>query len=653
VKFVNFNNQIRFQLTSLIVICIVVLIGFACFKVWPEKITNIDLEKTPFSGKSEADSFVNFSDQITDSTGRSRAHKFILIFLALIILFKPFIFDVSGQKIVSKNSFRLLFEVLKNVQFSRRFVFIILSGVFLFPLMYSFFLFPDFSKYSEADFAVTNSHYTVIVGQADLTLSGFKLMDDVNPTYGVIFPSLIAFVAKIQGKLLSLGGILRIVQFADIFYWFVTLFLFWKWGGKNWIYMIPAVLFMLPWHYSTDGVLIPINHSPIRTFGITFAILFLMVFPDREFTFFYLILGFVGGSALLFNVESGLASLIGIMAFIFVNLRNKKIKIFPAFKICLMFSIGFIGCFVFFNFAFFLLFGYFPTLVGWFKYATPALLGTSGAWTVPYKFDFWPIFIFLHVCFYFVINVISSGRDKKSSVRIMISVTFLVWFAYFVSRPDLEYLSSFYFIYGFMIIDLNRSLYLSMRRFPLKSFVSVLPCLISVFLLIKSSNSIEWSWNPLQWNVKNDFRWQVPLVKKGNPSIDDSVFYSRVYFPRAYWESLKMRGDFLAGRIENNPLDKLVFFSPDSYLLPRFSNIYPYQIFSDPIVALKKSNYLDMLKLVINSSFDEIYFDARDETKLIWYGWIFKMVRKDLSKDFEKVGVESGWEIWRRITPSK
>jgi len=31
---------------------------------------------------------------------------------------------------------------------------------------------------------------------------------------------------------------------------------------------------------------------------------------------------------------------------------------------------------------------------------------------------------------------------------------------------------------------------------------------------------------------------------------------------------------------------------------------------------------------------------------------MFQMVRKDLSKDFEKVRVESGWEIWRRI-PNK
>jgi len=106
---------------------------------------------------------------------------------------------------------------------------------------------------------------------------------------------------------------------------------------------------------------------------------------------------------------------------------------------------------------------------------------------------------------------------------------------------------------------------------------------------------------------------------------------------------------FIIGFICQNHIDRIVFFTPDSYLLTRFANIYPYQIFSDPVVALKKTNYLKMIESVIKSPFDEIYFDARDEKNLIWYGWMFQMVRRDLSNDFEKVRVESGWEIWRRI----
>ncbi len=634
---------------AFVIVGVLIFIGVLCFKLWPEKITSIDLEKTPFSGKSEATSFVNFSNQITDSSGRTRAHKLILIFLALLILFKPVVFGVLNKKLISKLNFQLSGYFLKVLRLSRGSIFVFLLIGFLFPLLNSLFLFPDFSKSTEANMAVTNIHYTVIIGQSDLLFGGFKLLDEVNPTYGAILPSLIGLIAKIQGKLLTLGGILKIVQVADILYWAVSLYLFWKWGKQNWVYMVPAVLFMLPWHYSTDGALVPINHSPIRTFGITFSLLFVMIWSDKKSTLFYPILGCVGSFALLLNVESGIASLVGIMAFLFVHLKNLKLGFNLVVKNCLLFLLGILSGFVFFNFLFFLVFGYLPTLSGWFNYIMPSLLGTSGAWTVPYKFDFWPIFIFLHVCYYFIINVISDGRDKNSSVRIMISVIFLVWFAYFVSRPDLEYLSSFYFIYGFVIIDLNRSLKISLKRYPIKSYVSVLPGLVAMLLLIKSSYGIEWSWNPLELNVKNDFRWQVPLVKKGKPLVDDSVFYNRVYMPKSYWESLKMRSDFLVKQNKKNNSDRIIFFTPDSYLLSRFANVYPYQMFSDPVVVLKKTNYLKMIESVIKSPFDEIYFDARDEKNLIWYGWMFQMVRRDLSKDFEKVRVESGWEIWRRI----
>ena len=316
----NFNNQIKNQVLAFVIVGILILIGVMCFKLWPEKITIIELEKTPFSGKSESTSFVNFSNQITDSSGRTRAHKFILIFLAMLILFKPVVFGVLNKKLISKLNFQLSGYFLKVLRLSRGGIFVFLLIGFLFPLLNSLFLFPDFSKSTEANMAVTNIHYTVIIGQSDLLFGGFKLLDEVNPTYGAILPSLIGLIAKIQGKLLSLGGILKIVQVADILYWAVSLYLFWKWGKQNWVYMVPAVLFMLPWHYSTDGALVPINHSPIRTFGITFSLLFVMIWSDRKSVFFYLILGCVGSFALLLNVESGIASLVGIMAFLYVHL---------------------------------------------------------------------------------------------------------------------------------------------------------------------------------------------------------------------------------------------------------------------------------------------------------------------------------------------
>ena len=122
----NFNNQIKNQVLAFVIVGVLIFIGVLCFKLWPEKITIIDLEKTPFSGKSEATSFVNFTNQITDSSGRTRAHKFILIFLALLILFKPLVFDVIHKNLSSKLGFKFPGYFFKNFSLSRRVIFVLL-----------------------------------------------------------------------------------------------------------------------------------------------------------------------------------------------------------------------------------------------------------------------------------------------------------------------------------------------------------------------------------------------------------------------------------------------------------------------------------------------------------------------------------------------
>lgn len=44
----NFNNQIKNCMLAFVVVGVLILIGVVCFKLWPEKITIIDLEKHPF-----------------------------------------------------------------------------------------------------------------------------------------------------------------------------------------------------------------------------------------------------------------------------------------------------------------------------------------------------------------------------------------------------------------------------------------------------------------------------------------------------------------------------------------------------------------------------------------------------------------------------
>jgi hypothetical protein len=170
-----------------------------------------------------------------------------------------------------------------------------------------------------------------------------------------------------------------------------------------------------------------------------------------------------------------------------------------------------------------------------------------------------------------------------------------------------------------------------------------------VLVYSQASDAMTWAINPLDWRVNNSDRWQVPLVKKGSPQTVDAVHIGGVYLSQGYAHSLIVRSDFLKSNSIKSIGQRAIYFTPDSFLIPRVSGVLSWQEFSDPLEAMNKKYYDRMIQSVIMSSFKEIYFDARDERELLHYGGMFQMVRRDLSNDFEKVRLESGWEIWRRI----
>ena len=636
------------EVASLFLILCLAGLGFWIFWLYPEQAIDINPESTPFFGKNEATTYLHSGSKAIDHTGRARAHKLILLLLLCALFLRFFWKKYLG---VFNNTKNWTIPKLTNCKLNRlAFGF---GMVFLSLLIVGLFKIPDFSNTTDQSLALVNIHYSVVIGQGDLILGGSRLLDELNPTYGALFTSLIGWISLIKGKLIPLGSIIRWVQLMDILYWVLVYFAYWKWSRKNLGYLIIPVLFLLPWYFSTEGALVPINHSPIRTLGITLSVIFALFVPPFMKGVHFFIAGAIGCLSILINVESGIAANAGIVVFLFCDLflggRTKK-----DLRICLIamlaFIAGFLTIFLVYNIWFFVALGYLPTLQGWKNYVLPAIFGASGSWAVEYKFDIWPLFLFFHVCFYFCLNMMGLCIGNYARKRLMISVIFLVWFAYFVSRPDPEYLSSYFFLYGFLIIDLSRYV-----RFLLLqkrcNWVVVFPAfLILVILLGKSLDGVLWSWNPFSWDVKNQMRWQVPLVKKGHPLSSEAVFSQRCYFSLKYWQSLKEKSDFLMANDKPFGVSQKIFFSTDSYMLPRISGVLPYQVYSDPIMTLNKPTYERMLNKVIDSPFDEIYFDARDEKSLVWYGGMFQMVRRDLGEHFQKVGVESGWEIWKRIS---
>ena len=220
-----------------------------------------------------------------------------------------------------------------------------------------------------------------------------------------------------------------------------------------------------------------------------------------------------------------------------------------------------------------------------------------------------------------------------------------MWFAYFANRPEPGYLCSYILLYGLLLIDLGRYMGLAFRR-PHDSFgiQAVLAVLVLCHAGVVASRVIGWSWNPRECTVKC-FRWGVPLVRRGEITPPNQPKISKAYLPQTYIDSLQDRADYLRSVAGGR---RLVYFTVDSYLMPRLSSVLPLQEFPDPIEALTKSSYKRLLRSVLKAPVNEVYIDSRNAADLVWYGGMFDLLRRDLSHRFQRACVEHGWEIWRR-----
>ena len=237
----------------------------------------------------------------------------------------------------------------------------------------------------------------------------------------------------------------------------------------------------------------------------------------------------------------------------------------------------------------------------------------------------------------------------RPSFRIAVGITLLVWFAYFANRPDPEYICSYLLLYGLLLIDLGRYLRRQIKlaaRRPRVLFgvPAVLGILVFSQSALVASRVIEWSDYPFRLKV-NSGRSGIPLVRRSDVKKPAPPRISKAYMAPSYARSLKDRADYLRSTARGR---RLVYFTVDSYLMPRVSGVLPLQEFADPSEALTRSSYDRLLYSVLKAPVDEVYIDSRNAADLIWYGGIFDLLRRDLSRRFQYDGIEHGWEIWRR-----
>ena len=272
--------------------------------------------KTPFYGPYQASGFLHPST-IHDTQGLRRAHKLIVIATVLVALLGSFRWwDTNLVRRAWSLIKLLLAERLRVRRVIGGLVLMVLLALLLSKEIPSLRKTPDFRNCTVANMSSLNMHIEMTLGHADRLAAGDVLFRETTPVYGVLVPVLLGIYER-QFGLIPLGDHIRSLVGIEILYWMIAGYLFLIWSGRHWVSCLLPVVLLLEYFWSASLGLIPPNHSPYRSAGLTIAVLSLMVLRNASPRINQWAAGIVSGLAVLANLESGIAASTGLVIYLY------------------------------------------------------------------------------------------------------------------------------------------------------------------------------------------------------------------------------------------------------------------------------------------------------------------------------------------------
>ena len=290
--------------------------GYLCLRYWPATTVTIDPMKTPFYGPYQANGFVH--PTIDDTQGLRRAHKLIVGATLLVALLGSFRWWKTDLVRRAWSLIKALLAKRRRVRRAiRRFGD---HGSARRTAGQGDSLAPQDARLHKLHrcriMSSMNMHIAMTLGHADRLAAGDVLFRETTPVYGVLVPVLLAIYER-QFGLIPLGDHIRGLIGVEVLYWMIAGYLFLIWSRGHWLScLLPGVL-LLEYFWSTSLGLIPPNHSPYRSAGLTIAVLSLMVLRRASPRTNQWAAGIVSGLAVLANLESGIAATVGLVIYVY------------------------------------------------------------------------------------------------------------------------------------------------------------------------------------------------------------------------------------------------------------------------------------------------------------------------------------------------
>ena len=486
---------------------------------------------------------------------------------------------------------------------------------------------PDFVPPDEAEV-----HYSIVVSQGDRLSQGEHIFTKVAPHYGFLEPLVLAAVEQARG-LVSFGAHVRVIQIMQVAFALAAFFCYWLWSRRNILATVFVLLPILAWIHTTHKSVLCPNQSGWRFIGFPLGLLLLVaVRPSRRID--AQLLGLAAGGLVILNPETGIVMAIAYATYVIAGRVRTSLDLRSLVSALAVFGLSVTVIPLVFVLVYRITLGYlpFPESRGP-SYALTKFASGYGGLKIYFAIGW--IVILIHSVFEISRSLLSiESLTSHRRIRLAIAVAILIWFAYFANRPHPWNLWTYWFLYGFFVLDYCRPRRLARYgrwvrrgRLPMPMGIMFMFTAMGLFLLIPA--------------VRGNLR-----LARSRIAPADTTVLSGVRLPSAYADLASRRADFVRQQRQKG---SLLYFTSNTYLMPILSGVVCDLPFSDPYVEGFTVEDFDRSVIAIEAKHPQVLLFDDPSSQFVGVKErraFIERLKARLSPVYQRTERRDGWEIW-------
>lgn len=506
----------------------------------------------------------------------------------------------------------------------------------------------DFSRFPWSSIEQLQADYEYTVAAADRLAAGEPLGEHMVPFYGLLAPVVMAGIQRHFG-VWTFGDHIRFMQMMQLVFFALLLPSYAFYTRGRWLLGLLALAFVaLDFHFRTYLLTMP-NLMGWRFLGFPLAVLAVLaaqrMTPHRGAMF----LGGGAGFALLYGLDTGTAITAALVLCVVLRFTGEGRQPWSRW---LAGGAAFLAGTALVLLAFLVV--HRVALGHWMQPEAPfalvrnLVLRAGGFGGHAPTFDPLAIVAFGHAAAVLVHAWIerSTKLSSRRAVRALAAAVVVVWFAYYVQRPNASCFTSLLMPYSFLLVDTLRVATLSLRGHRLGPWKIGLSLASLVLVVIP--------------HVVTTARVQLPGYARGLERVraadpPQGRLIQGVWLPDdARTRRILQQSEFLRSRPAGEPL---FYFTADNFLVSKEAGVWPdlpLPMANAFLGSQTLPQYRALVGAVLDPSVQRIYFDSQyglseAEADINWQTRAFyKRLRLRLSRAFPQRRTVAGWEEWAR-----